>query len=202
MGEAIPRAGEPLHVRDRHHADRPTPRLKLVLFAVIVAALGGVVGFAVSRETSAPAAPALSRPALPTPRPALSPDEQSYVETLWPVHTSVERSALRVALGASFYKLQDLSRAELRTRLDDALKAYRVADSQLRGMRPPPAFQARHDTYLTALQLFEQSTAEMLRMYDDGSEEHLTRGFPLSVEGSDKIRAVGESFWPDEYPPN
>ena len=34
------------------------------------------------------------------------------------------------------------------------------------------------------------------------SDEHLYRGFPLSVQGSDTIREVGQEFWPDEYPPN
>jgi hypothetical protein len=201
MGEALPVAPGRLR-RGRRAGRQQRPSLKLVLFAAVIAALGGVVGFAVSRETSTPSVTSPARPTLPTPRPALSSDEQTYVETLWPIHTSVERSAVRVALGASFYKLQDLPRAELRTRLDDALKLYRAADAELRGIHPPPSFQARHDSYLSALQLFEQSTTEMLRMYDDGSDEHLTRGFPLSVEGSDKIREVGASFWPDEYPPN
>jgi len=50
--------------------------------------------------------------------------------------------------------------------------------------------------------MFEQSTLEMLRMYDDGNDEHMLVGFPLSVAGSDKIREVGELFWPDQYPPN
>jgi hypothetical protein len=201
MGEALPIAPGGVRIRERARGRHPNPTLKLVLFVAVIAVLGGVVGYAVSRETSSPAAPA-ARPALPTPRPALSADQQSYVETLWPIHTSVERSAVRVALGASFYKLQDLSRGELRTRLDDALKIYRAADAELRGIRPPQAFEARHATYLAALQLFEQSTTEMLRIFDDGSDEHLTQGFPLSVEGSNKIREVGNSFWPDEYPPN
>jgi hypothetical protein len=178
------------------------PSLKVVLFTLVLLVLVGTVGFAASRESARVASPVRVQPALPTPRPALSPDEQSYIEALWPIHTDVERNAVRVALGASFYKLRDLSRAELRTRLDDALKAYRADAARLRSLRPPSSFQTRHAAYLTALQLFEQSTDEMLRMYDDGSEEHLTRGFPLSVEGSDKVREVGESFWPDEYPPN
>jgi len=189
-------------MRARVRSGRRGPSLKLALFALVFATLGGIVGFAASREASPASSISAVRPALPTPRPALSSDEQSYVEALWPIHTEVERNAVRVALGASFYKLQDLTRAELRTRLDDALKAYRTADARLRGLRSPQSFQTRHDLYLTALHLFDQSTTEMLRMYDDGSDEHLTQGFPLSVQGSDKIREVGESFWPDEYPPN
>jgi hypothetical protein len=179
------------------------PSFKVVLFVAIVAALSGLVGFAVSREAAAPAQDsAASRVALPTPRPARATGEQSYVEALWPTHTSVERAAVRVALGASFYKLRDLDRAELKTRLDDALTTYRTADERLRSLQPPQSMAASHQNYLDAVQLFERSTVEMLRMFDDGSDEHLTQGFALSMEGSDKIREVGQEFWPDEYPPN
>jgi hypothetical protein len=180
-----------------------TPSVKVVLFALVVAVLGGLVGVAISRE-AAPAAQdaATARLALPTPRPPRAAAEQSYLEALWPIHTNVERVVVRVALGASFYKLQDITRAELRTRLDDALVAYRTAGQRLRALQPPGTLQDRHQSYLSAVQLFEQSTVEMLRMYDDGSDEHLYRGFPLSVQGSDRIREVGQEFWPDEYPPN
>jgi hypothetical protein len=179
------------------------PRLKLALFTFTVAVLGVLVGVAVVRE-AAPSAPAAaaSRPALPTPRPPLAAGEQRYIEALWPIHTEVERAAVRVALGASFYKLRDLSRADLKTRLDEALVAYRGAEQRLRDLQPPDSLRPRHDAYLAAVQRFETSTLEMLRMYDDGSDDHLAQAFPLSLRGSDEIRAVGESFWPDEYPPN
>jgi hypothetical protein len=39
-------------------------------------------------------------------------------------------------------------------------------------------------------------------MFDDGNDEHLLAAYPLSQEGSDKIRAVGAQFWRDEFPPN
>jgi len=90
----------------------------------------------------------------------------------------------------------------LRTRLQDALAAYRTARQRLQAMTPPQTLRVRHDAYLTAVGMFEQSTLEMLRMYDDGNDEHLLVGFPLSVAGSDNIREVGELFWPDQYPPN
>jgi hypothetical protein len=182
---------------------RATPNLKIVLFTLTVAVLGVLVGVAVAREAAPSAQVARpSRPALPTPRPPLAADEQRYIEALWPIHTNVERTAVRVALGASFYKLQDLSRADLKARLDDALVAYRGAEQRLRELQPPESLRARHAAYLSAVQRFEESTLEMLRMYDDGSDEHLTKAFPLSLKGSDEIREVGESFWPDEYPPN
>ena len=134
------------------------------------------------------------------PRPALARNEQTYIEALWPIHTDVERTAVRVALGASFYKLHDLSRAEFRARLEDALAAYRAARQRLQAMTPPQALQAAR-CVPTAVRMFEQSTLEMLRMYDDGNDEHLRR-VPVERRRIDKIREVGELFWPDEYPPN
>src|ERR1041385_3435360 len=106
---------------------------KLILFSLMVAGAGGLVGFEISRE-AAPAtpSPATNRLALPTPRPALGRDEQAYIEELWPVHTAVERTAVRVALGASFYKLNDLNRTDLKVRLADAVTAFRPARGPLR----------------------------------------------------------------------
>jgi hypothetical protein len=177
--------------------------LRVLLFSSVLVLLGGVVGFAISREaTTSTSTQVQQRPALPTPRPALARGEQQYLEALWPIHSSVERAAVRVALGASFYKLQDLSRGELKTRLEQSSAEFRTADQRLRELTPPTSLQDRHQAYLSALQLFQSSTREMLRMFEDGNDQHLAQGFPLSMQGTDKIRAVGDEFWPDEYPPN
>jgi len=39
-------------------------------------------------------------------------------------------------------------------------------------------------------------------MFDDGNDEHLLAAYPMSREGSDKIREVGAKFWEDEFPPH
>lgn len=137
MASASPAAVGRGQTRARPIARRPS--LKLILFTLVVALLGGFVGVAISRE-AAPAAPAVAanRPALPTPRPALARNEQTYIEALWPIHTQIERTVVRVALGASFYKLNDLSRDELKTRLVDALAAYQTANQRLQATNPAP----------------------------------------------------------------
>jgi hypothetical protein len=180
--------------------------LKVVLFSGMALALVGVVILAASREGGvadprAPTAPAV-RPSLLAPRPALSADEQQYVETLWPIHTRIERAAVRLALGAAFYRLNDIDRAELKTRLDQGLTVFRDADESINTLAAPPALRRSHEGYLEAVRLFQSSAAEMLRMYEDGDEAHLSIGFPLSQQGSDKIREVGSQLFPDEYPPN
>src|SRR5947209_7528721 len=112
MREAAPEVGAHVRLSNGRHATGAvrlrTPSVKVVLFALVLAVLGGLVGLAVSREVAPATQDAASaRLALPTPRPARASAEQSYLEALWPIHTSVERVVVRVALGASFYKLED-----------------------------------------------------------------------------------------------
>lgn len=180
------------------------PSIKLVLFGAVVLCLAGIVGVAISQETTSSnaAVQSAARPALSTPRPARRPEEQAYIDALWPIHSQLERTALRVALGATFYKTKDLDRADFKTRLDQSLTTYREAEQQLRDLQPPSSLQASRQDYVAVVQLFEQSTAEMLKMYDDGNEDHLTAGFPKSKQGADQMRDLGTQFWPDEYPPN
>jgi len=187
---------------------RPRPRrpgrpsLKLGLFTLVVAGLGVTVGIAISRESTATPSAAVARPALPTPRPALSAAEQSYIEAFWPIHSDVEASSTRVALGTIFYKTRDLDRDEFRTRLNSSMATYQRAEAQLHSLQPPASLMSSHETYLSALQLFQRSSLEMLKLFDDGSDEHLVAAYPLSLEASNKIREVGVKLWPDEFPPN
>jgi hypothetical protein len=180
-------------------------RLKLVVLGLVLLGLGGILGFSLSREVVNPAdagREAAAGPLRVAQRPALSADEEAYVEALWPIHTEVEVAAERVGLGAIFYKTNDLERTELKARLDGALASYRAAEQRLRGLHPPASLQDSHATYLTAVGLFEQSAVEMLKMFDDGSEDHLQAGYPAYLDGTNKIRDIGGTFWPDEFPPN
>jgi hypothetical protein len=124
------------------------------------------------------------------------------VQALWPIHTDVEVAAERVALGTILYKTSDIQLAELQARLEQSLGAYRSADARLQTLYPPDSLRHSHETYVAAVNLFEQSAVEMLRMFEDGSENHLQAGYPLYLDGTNKIRDVGGNFWPDEFPPN
>jgi hypothetical protein len=174
--------------------------------AVAVLALLGVVAFGVIREAtttgSRPTTTALSRPA-PTPqRPAFTRAEEAYIQALWPIHGEVERSTVRVSLGKIFYKTNELGKPELKSRVEDALATYRRAEARIGALQPPPSLQRPHDEYLAAVGLFQKSALEALKMFDDGNDDHLLAAYPLSQEGSNKIREVGARFWQDEFPPN
>jgi len=179
-------------------------RIKPLLLAFGVLVLVGVLAFAVVHEvttgrvaTSVPPQPG-SRPV----RPPLSRAEEAYSQALWPIHGAVEKSAVRMSLGQIFYKTNDMGRAELKTRVDGALATYRQAEKRLRELQPPPSLERAHNDYLAAVQLFQKSALEVLKMFDDGNDDHLLAAYPLSQEGSNKIRAVGAQFWRDEFPPN
>ena len=58
-------------------------------------------------------------------RPALTAAEEKYIRELWPIHGDVERSTLRMSLGQIFYTTRDLSRADLGTRVKEALPPTR-----------------------------------------------------------------------------
>jgi hypothetical protein len=176
----------------------------LALVGLALVALAGILIVAALRQAAPPgvATPPPGPSAPVPPRPALTRAEEAYIQALWPIHGDVERSALRVSLGQIFYKADDLGPAELRARLEQALAAYRRADRRLRALEPPASLRRAHDDYLAAVQLFQQSAVEVLRMFEDGSEQHLQAAYPLSLEGSNKIREVGAKFWPHEFPPN
>jgi hypothetical protein len=165
----------------------------------------GIVAYGVVREattTGREPIPALARPAIAPQRPAWTRDEEAYIQALWPIHGDVERSAVRVSLGKISYKTGELGRADLRARVDAALATYRRAEERIQALQPPPSLAAAHDEYLAAVSLFQQSALEVLTMFDDGDDEHLLAAYPLSQEGTDKIREVGVKFWPDEFPPH
>lgn len=183
----------------------PRSRARIVLSTVGLVFLAGVVTVAAVLEMRASRA-VMSEPqtraAAPRPRPPLTRAEEAYVRALWPIHGDVERSTVRMSLGQIFYKTNDLGRKDLKARVDEALATYRSAETRLRALQPPPSLQPAHADYLVAVRLFQKSALEVLKMFDDGSEEHLRVAYPLGLEGTNKIREVGAKFWPDEFPPN
>jgi hypothetical protein len=175
------------------------------VLAITVLALAGIVAFAVTREatTTGPGStPAVSRPASPPQRPAFTRAEEAYIQALWPIHGEVERSAVRMSLGKIFYKINDIGKADLKARVDDTLATYRRAETRIAALQPPPSLERAHNEYLAAVGLFQKSTLEVLKMFDDGNDDHLLTAYPLSQEGSNKIREVGARFWQDEFTPN
>ena len=177
-------------------------RRTVLLLAVALLALTGILTFAVTREVTSTSSPNSARPSRQPTRPALTAAEERYIREMWPIHGDVERSTMRASLGQIFYKTQDMKRDELRTRLEQALAVYRRAEGRLRALEPPPSLRSEHEEYVSAVLLFKESAVEVLKMFEDGRDDHMIAAYPKSQAGSDKIRAVGGKFWPNEFPPN
>jgi len=174
------------------------------LLAVAIAALIGILGFtAVHEATTTSREPAAaSRPAAAPSKPAFTRAEEAYIQALWPIHGEVERNAVRLSLGRIFYKVDDIGKSELKTRVEAELAAFRRAEERIHALQPPPSLAGPHVEYLAAVQLFQQSAIETLKMFEDGDDGHLLVAYPASREGSDKIREIGVKFWEDEFPPH
>jgi hypothetical protein len=179
---------------------RLSPRLLVLGCAAVIVV--SALTFAVSRAVTTPPAPVSARQAPRPPRPALTPAEEAYMRALWPIHGDVERSLVRASLGQILYKTNEMSRAELKARMEQALTTYRSADTRIRHLDPPASLRGDHEQYLAAVRLFEESAVEAMKMFKDGRDDHLLAAYPKSQEGSDKIREVGGKFWPSEFPPN
>ena len=178
-------------------------RVRMMVAAVSILALVAIVAFGVTREPAATTpAPAASRLGATPPKPAFTRAEDAYILALWPIHGDVERSTVRLSLGKIFYKTNDLGKAELKARVDAALATYRRAEAAIDALQPPPSLARSHEDYLAAVRLFAQSALEVLKMFDDGNDDHLLAAYPLSLEGSNKIREIGVRFWQDEFPAN
>ena len=178
--------------------------IKRTAMMAVVLALLATVTVALLRELGTTArvdAPAITTPAKP-PKPAFTPAEEAYIQALWPIHGDVERSTARMTLGQIFYKINDMDRPSLKKRVDEALATYRRSDARLRALQPPATVERDHQEYLAAIALFQQSAIEVLRMFEDGRDDHLVAAYPLSQKASDKIREVGGKFWPNEFAPN
>jgi hypothetical protein len=180
------------------------PAAKTTVLALIIGVLLGAVAFAVLRETLIPRRPVAASTARPIapPRPAFTPAEEAYIRALWPIHGDVERSAARMILGQIFYKTKDLDRPALQGRIADALVTYQRSEKRLRALTPPASVARDHQEYLAAIQLFQQSAVEVMKMFEDGREDHMVAAYPLGQQATDKIREVGGKFWPHEFPPN
>jgi hypothetical protein len=135
-------------------------------------------------------------------RPALTEQEERYIRALWSIHSDVERNTMRMSLAQMFYSTSDLGAPELKARVEQALDAYKTAQTRIQRLEAPASLRDQHDDYLAAVGLFEQSANEIMKMFEDGRDDHLLAAYPKWQEGTDKIREVGGKLWPNEFPPH
>lgn len=204
---------EGLRLRSRrvrcHRSQRLTAKsvLTLLVLAASLGYFGAPVGGASAARLGwtvhppafgAPFAVALPGRANAAPQPpdSRATDEQRYLEALWPIHAELQQTLVSIGLSAAFYESQDIDRAALKSRVDQGLATYRDAEARMQALEPPPTLRGPHAGYLEAVRMFQDSAIEMSKMFDDGDEAHLTAALPLSLEGSTRLRELGDHFWP------
>jgi hypothetical protein len=174
---------------------------KLLVFGVVGLGLVGIMVWAAVRE-GATARPNTARPALAPSRPPFTASEDAYARALWPIHNEVKAAALRMTFGGLNFKIGEIDRAELRARIESSRNVHRGAETRIRELRPPASLLDVHTEYVEAVRLYQQSAVEMLKVAEDGRDEHLVTAFPMSQEAGRKLLRVGNVLWPGEYVPN
>ena len=177
---------------------------------VFVVGLIGIVAFAVIRENTKPAAPSveanasfvggLSQHAHETT--ALSPEEESYATALWPIHSEVKLAAVRMIFAGLAYKTEDHDAKKLKAKVQPLTKTFEDAGIRVGKIKPPAALQDAHNSYVEAVKLYSSATREMIKVADDGKDEHLILAQQRSEQASLAILKLSDVLWPGEYKPN
>ena len=181
-----------------------TSRVKLLLVGLIVLTVLGVLCASLLREAAMAGRTAVAhaRPSLTPPRPALTPAEEAYAHALWAIHADVKNAAFTLTFSGLRYKLRELPVRAFETGVQAASQSFSDADARVRALAPPASLGHVHTQYLDAVHLFQKSAAEMLKVTEDGRDDHLVIAHPLSQEASEKLLRVGNVIWPGEYLPN
>jgi len=179
-------------------------RPKLLVAGLILLALLAVLCASLLREATITGRTAATapQPSLAPPRPALGPAEEAYAQALWAIHADVKHAAYNLTFSGLRYKLKQADGPDFGTRVRDASRTLDRAEARVRALAPPPSLSQVHAQYLDAVQLFQRSAAEMLRVTVDGRDEHLLAAYPLSQKASEELLRVGDAIWPGEYLPN
>lgn len=186
--------------REPHGFLRP----KLLVAGLIVLALLAVLCASLLREATiaGPSAATAPQPSPAPPRPALAPVEEAYAQALWAIHADVKRAAYDLTFSGLRYKLKQADGPDFSTRVRDASRTLDQAEARVRALAPPPSLSRVHAKYLDAVQLFQRSATEMLKVTADGRDEHLLVAYPFSQKASEELLRVGDTIWPGEYLPN
>jgi hypothetical protein len=135
--------------------------------------------------------------------PALSPEEEAYATSLWPMHSEVvEPSGVRLTFAGMVYATEGHDAKKLAATLQPVGETFRATLDKARQMDVPASMQTVHERYLEALQLYVRASAEMLIVARDGDERHLVDAQVMSDRAAKDLVKVGDVLWPGEHKPN
>jgi len=184
------------------------PPVRTLLIAAIIASLVAVVALAVQREFAAnkpPSAAAAFTAGIALSgydAPPLTAEEEAYAAALWPIHSEVKLAAVRMIFAGLKYKTSDRDAGKLKSKVQPLTQTFVDAARRVDRMRPPASLQDAHDSYQQALDLYTSATREMVRIVEDGNDEHLILAQKRSEQASLAILKLSDVLWPGEYKPN
>ena len=138
---------------------RRYPRPRAILLSTVMAALLGVVVYAVQREVGSRSG--LGDGARHGPPPvsddahrALSAEEEAYAAALWPLHSEVKLAAVRMTFAGIAYKTEDHDPEQLAAKVRPLGGTLETVAAKVRSLEPPPSLRPVHDRYVGALGLY------------------------------------------------
>lgn len=182
------------------------PPIRTMVLGVVIVLLLGVIGVALQRElaTQPPSAAASFTAGLgsvPNAVP-LTPEEEAYAATLWPVHSEVKLAAVRMIFAGLNYKTGQADAASVREKVQPLTGTFHSAAARVQSMQAPASLVDAHQSYLEALSLYASASREMIRVAEDGRDEHLVAAQRKSERASLALLKLSDVLWPGEYKPN
>lgn len=184
-----------------------TPATRRILFAALAAGLAAIVIAAAMREARVQAPPA----AAPAPgtgmgenhaRAPMSADEERFAHALWQVHGRIRTEAVRMSFTGLAYKTGEIQKEAVRDRIAPLRKVFEDAAGEVKALPGPASLEATRNTYLDALRLYRDASAEMIQVARDGSDAHLIAAQEKTSRAASLLLEVSEKLWPGEYKPN
>jgi hypothetical protein len=183
---------------------------KVFAVAALVLALGAFAAYALQRELrtkpETPSAGAAFTGGLAMGEQhavrALSAEEEAYAAALWPIHSQVKLSAVRMTFAGLNYKIDQNDAAKLRATVQPLTRTFSDAAQRARRIQPPPSLKDAHRSYLEAIEHYTAASKIMIKVAEDGREEHLIAAHERSEQASHELLKLSDVLWPGEYKPN
>jgi hypothetical protein len=170
----------------------------------LVVGLIALMAVAAFRETAKPnpMQVAGNASAVPDERPAVTAEEEAYARALWPIHSQVKQDAVRMTFAGLAYKMGDIKRGAVKTRVAPLTPRFDSALVEIRKLQPPQSMRELNAEYVEAIKLYRDASVAMIQVAADGRDAHLLEAQEKSARASNLTLKVGETLWPGEFKPN
>jgi hypothetical protein len=135
-------------------------------------------------------------------RRAFSAAEEAYSISLWRIHDKVKTSAVQLSFAGLSYKLKELDRAGVKAKVAPQMNIYRDAQSAIGKLSVPDSLKELHANYANAVGLYAEASGDMIKIADDGNEQHLLDAHSKTNQAATLLLKVGAELWPGEFKPN